>query len=35
MITNNEQKADIEELPLSQDLLQYYKNRLGIIYKRQ
>ncbi|KAG4103046.1 hypothetical protein H8356DRAFT_1645716 [Neocallimastix lanati (nom. inval.)] len=28
MITNNEQKADIEELPLSQDLLQYYKNRL-------
>ncbi|KAL6617321.1 hypothetical protein U3516DRAFT_812058 [Neocallimastix sp. 'constans'] len=28
MITNNELKAEIEKLPLSQELLQYYKDRL-------
>jgi len=30
MITNNELKAEIEKLPLSQELLQYYKDRLGM-----
>ncbi|ORX45444.1 hypothetical protein BCR36DRAFT_118019 [Piromyces finnis] len=28
MITNNEIKAEIEKLPLSQELLQYYKDKL-------
>ena len=31
MITNDEVKSEIEKLPLSQDLLQYYKDKLGII----
>jgi len=29
MITNEEVKSEIEKLPLSQDLLQYYKDKLG------
>jgi len=30
MITNTEIKSEIEKLPLSQELLQYYKEKLGI-----